>query len=436
MFRKLTVFGLLLLLAVVVMPLGAQDAPSSPAEPVVYAVMFYSPSCPHCHTVMERDVPEWKDEFGDQIQILYVDVRGEQGRQLIFAACDELGVPGDRCGGVPMMVIGDQVMFGSLDIPARTPQLVRDGLDAGGIPVPEFGGLREIWARQQEAQAAALAESDAEAEAARNAAETDAEAAAETAALAEDLTVWERFTEDLVANIIAVVVLLGLVASVVVVLRYGTVKAMSFYKPVLNVTAVAALLIAGSLVLEGGDTLATILSIGTAVLLALAAVMLFASYRREWVVPVVVVAGLLAAVYLSYVEVGEYEAVCGAIGNCNTVQQSEYATLFGVLPVGVLGLIGYVGILGMWAVAQIWDAHHDYGRLARVLLLGMALFGVAFSAYLTFLEPFVIGASCAWCLTSALVMMLVLLLVAPEGRDAYQQITRGADSRKQRRIQA
>lgn len=423
MFRKLTVIGLLLLLIVVAMPLGAQDA--APAEPVVYAVMFYSPSCPHCHTVMDRDVPQWKDEFGDQIQILYIDVRGQEGNRIVFAACEELGVPRERCGGVPMMVIGDQVMFGSMDIPARTPQLVRSGLAAGGIPVPEFGGLRDLYERQQEAQAAAMAESAAEAEA----------AAAGNNILQEapvDANVWDRFTADPVANTIAVIVLVGLLASLFVVLRYGAVRALSFYRPVLNVTAIAALLIAGSLVLEGGDTLATILSVGTATLLGIAAVMLFASYRREWVVPVVVVAGVLAAVYLSYVEVGEYEAVCGAIGDCNAVQQSEYAMLFGVLPVGVLGLIGYVGILGMWAAAQKWDASHDYGRLARVLLLGMVLFGVVFSAYLTFLEPFVIGASCAWCLTSALVMLLLLWLVAPEGRDAYNQITGGGDKKRRR----
>ncbi|MBS3753330.1 MAG: hypothetical protein KGY46_08075 [Anaerolineales bacterium] len=31
-------------------------------------------------------------------------------------------------------------------------------------------------------------------------------------------------------------------------------------------------------------------------------------------------------------------------------------------------------------------------------------FGTFFSMYLTFLEPFVIGATCAWCLTSFLII--------------------------------
>jgi uncharacterized membrane protein len=39
---------------------------------------------------------------------------------------------------------------------------------------------------------------------------------------------------------------------------------------------------------------------------------------------------------------------------------------------------------------------------------GMALFGVIFSIYLTFLEPFVIGATCIWCISSAIVISLLL----------------------------
>jgi uncharacterized membrane protein len=40
----------------------------------------------------------------------------------------------------------------------------------------------------------------------------------------------------------------------------------------------------------------------------------------------------------------------------------------------------------------------------------MAGFGVAFSIYLTYLELFVIRAVCMWCVTSAVVMTLLLLV--------------------------
>jgi uncharacterized membrane protein len=59
---------------------------------------------------------------------------------------------------------------------------------------------------------------------------------------------------------------------------------------------------------------------------------------------------------------------------------------------------------------------------AKVALLAMAALGTLFSIYLTFLEPFVIGATCAWCLTSAVVMTLVMLLAARPGFEALERV--------------
>lgn len=40
----------------------------------------------------------------------------------------------------------------------------------------------------------------------------------------------------------------------------------------------------------------------------------------------------------------------------------------------------------------------------------MTMFGTLFSLYLTYLEPFVIKAVCAWCLTSAVIITLLMLV--------------------------
>ncbi len=117
--------------------------------------------------------------------------------------------------------------------------------------------------------------------------------------------------------------------------------------------------------------------------------------------------------YLACVEIGETQAVCGAVGDCNTVQQSEYASLFGLLPVGVLGVFEYSMILAAWLVSRRTTGW--VGDAAQAVLLALALAGTGFSIYLTFLEPFVIGATCAWCLMSAMLMLLILCLVAPAG---------------------
>jgi uncharacterized membrane protein len=174
------------------------------------------------------------------------------------------------------------------------------------------------------------------------------------------MTMWDRFNLDRTGNSLSVLVLLGMLVSLV----------LRGYPPRVR----------------GGEW-------------------------PSWVVPALVVVGAGVACYLSYVEVTHTEAVCGPVGDCNTVNQSEYATLFGFLPVGVLGLVGYGVILALWVLR-----HSGTGNMPRLATLGFwaaALFGTLFSVYLTFLEPFVIGATCAWCLTSAVIMTLLLWTSAP-----------------------
>jgi uncharacterized membrane protein len=52
----------------------------------------------------------------------------------------------------------------------------------------------------------------------------------------------------------------------------------------------------------------------------------------------------------------------------------------------------------------------------------MSVLGVLFSVYLTFLEPFVIGATCAWCLSSAVLMTALMWLSAGDGILALNQL--------------
>jgi uncharacterized membrane protein len=125
---------------------------------------------------------------------------------------------------------------------------------------------------------------------------------------------------------------------------------------------------------------------------------------------------MIVAGYLAYVETANVEAVCGPVGDCNTVQQSEYARLFGLLPIGILGLFGYSLILVAWLARR-----YASGRIAvyaSLALMMMSAGGLLFSIYLTFLEPFVIGATCAWCLTSAILMTALFWLSLAPGQRA------------------
>jgi uncharacterized membrane protein len=155
----------------------------------------------------------------------------------------------------------------------------------------------------------------------------------------------------------------------------------------------------------------------------------------SWPVPVLCLVGLGVAGYLAYVETTQVQAVCGPVGDCNTVQQSEYARLFGILPIGILGMAGYVMILLAWVIGH--SANQRLTVYARLTQLGMTAFGVLFSIYLTFLEPFVIGATCAWCLTSAIIMTALFWLSLVPARQVISSqfhgenyAFRGSDSQR------
>ncbi|TFG71758.1 MAG: vitamin K epoxide reductase family protein, partial [Anaerolineales bacterium] len=139
----------------------------------------------------------------------------------------------------------------------------------------------------------------------------------------------------------------------------------------------------------------------------------------------VIAVGLIAGLYLVYVETTQTEAICGPIGDCNAVQQSDYALLFGFMPIAVLGVIGYISILAVTLYGKY--SRGPFYTYAPAVSFLFTLFGLAFSTYLTFLEPFVIGATCAWCLTSAVCMLLLALLFAHSGWQSFRKI--GADMR-------
>ena len=132
----------------------------------------------------------------------------------------------------------------------------------------------------------------------------------------------------------------------------------------------------------------------------------------DWLVPVLSVVGIGIAIYLTFIETTKAQAICGPVGDCNAVQNSKYAILFGVIPVGVLGLLGYIGIIAAWAAQRMrLGVLTEY---APVAVLGMTVFGTLFSVYLTYLEIYVIRAVCIWCISSAWIMTALMILSIPE----------------------
>jgi uncharacterized membrane protein len=83
-------------------------------------------------------------------------------------------------------------------------------------------------------------------------------------------------------------------------------------------------------------------------------------------------------------------------------------------------------ILLTWGLGR--SGNQRLANYSHLILLGLTSFGILFSVYLTFLEPFVIGATCAWCLTSAIIMTALFLLSLAPGKVAFFYLVNGKKS--------
>ena len=116
---------------------------------------------------------------------------------------------------------------------------------------------------------------------------------------------------------------------------------------------------------------------------------------------------------------GGAEPYCGGTGSCSAVQNSPYANLAGI-PVPVIGLAGYVVLLGLNLLrTRVGD---DLAFYLPVLSFGGALVGFIYSAYLTYLEAMVIRAWCYWCVASAVIMTALLVLSVFDVRKAWVEV--------------
>jgi uncharacterized membrane protein len=111
--------------------------------------------------------------------------------------------------------------------------------------------------------------------------------------------------------------------------------------------------------------------------------------------------GLVVASYVTYVHYAGIKPACTAGESCTKVQTSRYSELAGV-PVALIGLIGYVVIL-----ASLLAPENETTRFATTAL---TLGGFAFSVYLTYREVFSIHAICEECVSSAIIMTIMLCL--------------------------
>lgn len=360
-----------------VMSLQSPPLPQATAESpktIARAVMFWMEGCPHCHDVLENVLPPIQAKYGDQFQILLIELVGGDEVLALYALAESMGIAKEEVG-VPFLIIGEYALIGSGQIPAELPGLIERYLASGGVDFPQNPVLVPFLANASEG-------------------DTDCSPSAPCTETPQ-------------------------VPSNQVTLQPQATVETSPATPSVPVRA-------------DGFTLAVVVLVGMVAALIYSGLQFLRSYQNpktssippwmDWGIPILSLIGLAVAGYLAYVETQAATAFCGPVGDCNAVQSSPYAKLFGVLPVGVLGVVGYLAILAAWFLKRRLDGRR--AAFAALALFGMTFGGVLFSVYLTYLEPFVIRAVCIWCVSSAVIMTLLLLLSLPLVGSALNLIKR------------
>ena len=145
--------------------------------------------------------------------------------------------------------------------------------------------------------------------------------------------------------------------------------------------------------------------------------------RRGQATVALALIGIFLSLYLVLYRMGVYgELVCGS-GSCEIVQASSFSVFLG-LPVAGWGLAWYLAVFVASLVRSRSldatgldvaepDAAEPDAKWPGLMLAVLATGGLAFSAYLTWIEVGVLHALCRWCIGSAVLTVLIFLSAAP-----------------------
>jgi uncharacterized membrane protein len=118
-------------------------------------------------------------------------------------------------------------------------------------------------------------------------------------------------------------------------------------------------------------------------------------------------AGIFISIYLTLYKLGVIGELSCSLGSCETVNTSRWSVFLG-LPVAAWGLLFYIDVFGVALLGTMprWENE----PVISIVLAAEAAVGVLFSAWLTYLELAVIHAICIWCVTSAVIVFVILVV--------------------------
>jgi len=135
---------------------------------------------------------------------------------------------------------------------------------------------------------------------------------------------------------------------------------------------------------------------------------------KRMIVAALALAGIFVALYLTLYKLGVIGELSCSIGSCETVNTSKWSRFLG-LPVAAWGVLFYLDVFAVALIGTLPRFENE--RVISVVLVAEAAVGVLFSAWLTYLELGVIHAICIWCVTSAVIVTLMLVVSLADLRD-------------------
>ncbi len=127
------------------------------------------------------------------------------------------------------------------------------------------------------------------------------------------------------------------------------------------------------------------------------------------------VVGLIDSIYLTWIKLGA-NGVCVIGEGCEIVNTSPYSSIGGI-PIALLGAAAYLIMFGILFMETRNSFFEFNGPL---LVFGISFAGVLYSAYLTYLELYVIHAICEFCVLSAIVLLLMLFFSGIRLRNTFK----------------
>jgi uncharacterized membrane protein len=139
----------------------------------------------------------------------------------------------------------------------------------------------------------------------------------------------------------------------------------------------------------------------------------------DWIISIgASLIGLIDSIYLTWIKLADKTAACSNIGDCESVNNSQYSEIAGI-PIALLGAGAFLTIFLLLALEKRLP---DQSTSLRMGVFGLSLTGTLYSVYLTYLEIAVLRAICPFCVVSAISIFALLIIGVIRLKESFTDI--------------